>query len=192
MIASIKGHIEYKLNDGLIVQVGGVGLRVFTPSSMVREIGEIGDEVYLHTYLMVREDALTLYGFSTREQLGLFELLISVTGVGPNHALNILSSASVEEIQTAIAQENAQFFSLIPRIGKKLAARIILELKGKVEPSGKAVQIIGHKDEELVSALLALGYTLGEAQAAVRSLPTDKELPMEEKLRLALSYFSTP
>lgn len=193
MIASIRGTIEAKATDRLVVTVGGIGIRVLTPRTVVEDTGSVGESVHLLTYLQVREDALTLYGFTTQDQLRLFELLISVSGVGPNHALGVLSLGSTEAVERAIADENTAYLSQVPRLGRRLAARIALELKGKVSVDGSIPATGGvalRDSNELIAALMELGITAGEAQAALQSLPHEQELSTEEKLRLALSYFN--
>lgn len=192
MIASVSGILEYKGADRLVVQVGGVGLRVLVPQTVAAEVGDVGDSVYLLTYLQVREDALTLYGFSSQEQLRLFELLISVNGVGPGVALGILSVGTPDQIEAAIAGENASFFSGVSRVGPKLAARIVLELRKKVRqlegveyvagPSGPGV-------DDIVTALTGMGFTSGEAMAAARNAASEPGLSEDERLRRALAYF---
>lgn len=193
MIASIRGILEAKAPDRLVVGVGGVGLRVLVPGTVVEETGDIGDSVHLLTHLQVREDALTLYGFSSPDQLRLFELLISVTGVGPGHALSILSIGSADAVEAAIAAENVDYFSRAPRVGKKLAARIVLELKSKVRALEGAPEdggVVLPDSDDVMGALLALGYTAGEAQAAIRGLPADPSLTTEQKVFMALSRFN--
>lgn len=193
MIASVSGKLEYIGADRLVVQVGGVGLRVLVPGSVVAELGEIGDSVYLLTHLQVREDALTLYGFTSQEQLRLFELLISVTGVGPGVALSVLSAGSADDVESAIASENVSFFSGVPRMGPKLAARVVLELKKKVrqlEPAGFGGGPVLSGGDDVVLALLELGYSAGEAQAAARHAASEPGLTIEEKIVRALGYFN--
>ncbi len=194
MIASVRGTIESKGADRLVVQVGGVGVRVLVPGTVVSEVGDVGDNVHLLTHLQVREDALTLYGFSTPEQLRLFELLISVTGVGPGHALSILSQGSAESVEAAIASENAEYLAKVPRVGRKIAGHIVLELKSKVRDLSAAYPDgvpAGPADSDVVAALLSLGYTAGEANAAARNVPADQNLTTEEKILKALAYFNT-
>lgn len=194
MIASVRGVLESKEQGQVVVSVGGVGLRLLVPATVLADVGDVGDQVHLVTHLQVREDSLTLYGFLDREQLGMFELLTSVTGVGPGHALSILSMGSTDAVGAAIAAENVDYFSRAPRVGKKLAARLVLELRNKVAQSADGfvpTSAAAPRDQEVLGALLALGYTPGEANSALRSLP-DEPLPIEERLRRALAYFNTP
>lgn len=192
MIASVRGMLESKAPDRLIVNVGGVGLRVLVPGTVVQDVGDVGDTVHLLTHLQVREDALTLYGFTTPEQLRLFELLTTVKGVGPGLALSILSAGSADAVEAAIAGENAEYLSRIRGVGKTTAARVVLELKAKVRQlesvpeNGRGAS----PDADLVvGALVEWGYSPGEAQAALRSVPSDPSLTTEDRLRLALAYF---
>lgn len=193
MIASIRGIIESKGTDRLVVQVGGVGLRLLAPATVISDVGDVGEPVRLLTHLQVREDALTLYGFSTHEQLHLFELLISVTGVGPGHGLSILGLGATEAIQAAIAVGNSGFLSRAPRVGKKLAERVVLELRSKVAAGDGQYSpdvALAPDMDDVVGALVSLGWSSGEAMAAARSVPTDGSLTTEDRIRQALAYFS--
>ena len=192
MIASVRGILESKGPDRLVVQVGGVGLRVLVPATVGEDSGGPGEVVHLLTHLQVREDSLTLYGFSTPEQLRLFELLISVTGIGPGHALGILSMGDPDTVEAAIAAGNADYLSKVRGLGKTRAARIVLELKNKVRQielvDGEVATPVPDADDVL-AALMSLGYTAGEAQASIRNLPPDPNLSTTERIRLALTYF---
>lgn len=191
MIASVRGIIEAKGNGQLVVLVGGVGLRVLVPATVVADAVDTGDPVHLLTHLQVREDALTLYGFSSPDQLRLFELLISVTGVGPGHALGILSQGDAASVETAIATGNEAFIARAPRLGKKLAARVVLELRAKVAArDGAADGVVGAPQDDVVDFLVGLNYTPGEAQAAASSIPADPTLTTEQKVLMALAYFN--
>lgn len=194
MIASVSGVLEQKEGDRVVVQVGGVGLRVLVPASVAAALGDPGDTVHLHTHLQVREDALTLYGFADRAQLRLFDLLIGVTGVGPAVALGIIALAEANAIEAAIAGGSAAFFSGAPRVGMKLAQRIVLELKPKVRKlegiGSDGTALAGPAEDDVVAALLALGYTAGEAHAAASAAGADPSVPTEEKIRRALAYFN--
>ncbi len=196
MIASVSGRLERKGADRVVVQVGGVGLRLLVPLTVAAEMGDVGDSVYLLTHLQVREDALTLYGFSNQEQLSLFEMLIGVNGVGPSVALGILSAGSADDIEAAIAGGNHRFFSSVPRVGPKLAQRIVLELKGKVRqlegieaPSG-GISAASPLADEVAAGLMAMGYTSGEAYGNVRAHPPDPALSLEDNLVRAFAYFN--
>jgi len=132
MIASLKGKLESLAADGAVINVGGVGFRVFLPTGALSALGSPGNDVKVYTHTHVREDNITLYGFATAEELWLFETLIGVTGLGPKLALAILSALSPEQVTTAIATGSADMLDMVPGVGKKVASRIILELKEKI------------------------------------------------------------
>ncbi len=195
MIASLRGIIQLFGSDHLVLETGGIGFLVYVPRPLLSRFGTVGEEATLLTYLVVREDALTLYGFDTLDQRSLFETLLSVTGVGPRVALNILSSLSPDDIRTGVAGKDSSRFSRISGIGKKLAERLILELSGKLDLKGVPTTTSASTPQtisvnnELIDLLVNLGYSSTEAQAAVAALPTDAPLEIEERLRLALRYF---
>src|SRR5947209_12998394 len=136
MIASIHGTVEGRRADAVIVRVGGFSLRIFAPSSTLSRVGEPGAEVSLYTHFHVREDGMALYGFSSEEDRDAFEQLIAVSGVGPKMALALLSMMDAQTFYQAIADEDQQRLALTPGVGKKLAARLVLELKGKLPSLG--------------------------------------------------------
>ena len=189
MIASLRGTIRKLGPDHLVVEVGGVGFRVFVPVTTLSLAGTVGDVTSLVTHLQVREDVLALYGFSTEEELALFELFLTVSGVGPRVALSLLSSAPAESLRAAIADGNVDYFTRVPGIGKKTASRIILELRGKIEfgPTAGALQPV---TAQVVDALVSLGYSAAEAREAVAHAPSDRELSFEDRIREALRYFA--
>ena len=194
MIASIRGSIQYIANDHLILDVGGVGFQIYAPRGVLGSIGQVGDNASLHTHLHVREEALTLFGFESPAQRALFELLLGVSGIGPKVALALLSAATPDELQTAIAREDVAMLSRVPGIGKKTASRLVLELKGKFGTMAIPASVAGTPglmavNTELIEILMSLGYNSTEAQAAVSSLPANAPNDVEERLRLALQYF---
>ena len=191
MIASLRGTLEALNPDSAVISVGGVGFQVFMPVSTLLTLGGLGEEVRVHTHTHVREDAILLYGFASEEDLKLFDMLLNVSGVGPKVALSMLSALSVEQIVSAIAGGSEELLTSVPGIGKKLAGRLILELKDKIKTgwTGAKVVPVGEGDGEVVSALLGLGYSASEASRAVASLPSDKKLSLEEKVKQALGYF---
>jgi len=191
MIASVKGEVLEKGENYLVVQVGGVGLRVFTTTSMVNSY-ETGEHTQLYTHLVVREDNLSLYGFENQESRGLFQNLITVNGVGPRLALAVLSSLSVDMIYQAVLGEQANIFSQVPGIGSKTAQKIVLYLHDKLKPLEAAGLISAVRDvnRELMDALVGLGYSVIEAQTAIQALPKDAPDDLEERLRLALKFFT--
>ena len=200
MIAGVRGILEWMGPDSVLLEIGGITVRVFVPGSILNELGPIGTEVKLFTHLYVREDQLSLYGFKTSDQLTLFEMLLSVAGVGPRAALNVLSNAGSEAVQLAITQGDVDFLKKVPGIGAKTASRIILELKGKLvesavpaRPGGKVTSGQGSPEAALermriTEALSGLGYTTGEIQAALTALPKDQKLTLEEQVLAALQY----
>jgi Holliday junction DNA helicase RuvA len=189
MIAAVRGTLEGRGADHALVAVGGVVLRIASSATTLRELGEAGAPVALHTYLYVREDTLQLFGFRTREELRLFETLLGVTGVGPRLALSILSFASVDQLQAAILSEDTALLSKVPGVGRKTAARIILELRGKltaaVGATGRAAA--DQATSEVIEALQALGYTTAEAVQAVEALGEEaRGLTPEQRVFAAL------
>jgi len=193
MIASLHGKLESVGSDGAIINVGGIGFRVYMPTSTLSTLGKIGEEVELHTYLHLREDNAALYGFASTDELGLFQNLISVSGLGPKLALAMLSAMNIERLTMAIATSSADLLTEIPGIGKKMANRLILELKEKIGAgwiTTPAVQL-AEENAEAVAALTSLGYSVSEATRAVASLPPDSKLSLEDKVKQALAYFTT-
>jgi holliday junction DNA helicase RuvA len=183
VISRLRGTPAGHTLDGLVVDVGGVGYLVSATASVFRR-AEGASEVVVETYLHVREDALQLYGFADAAERALFVQLLGVSGVGPKVALAVVSSASPEELQRAIALRDSARFQAIPGIGKKTAERIVLELEGSI---AEAVPAAGGKSSrELVArdALVELGYSLVEAEQALAAV--DPELPAEERVREAL------
>ncbi len=195
MIASLRGTVlQIEQPSFLVVEVGGVGFKVFVPAPVFDSLDGVGRPVFLHTYLMVREDALTLYGFSTEEQRSLFELLLTVQGVGPRLALSVLSTLSFDVLRSAVAQEQPEVIDRVPGVGRKTAEKIVFALKDKLG-AGAALAGLGpvsDMDTEVIGALTALGYSVVEAQAAVQSIGKGQGQDMEARIRLALQYFSTP
>lgn len=191
MIASVKGEVVAKGDNHLVVQVGGIGLQVFVPASVVGDY-EIGEHAQLFTHLVVREDNLSLYGFADQESRGLFQSLITVNGVGPRLALTILSSLSVDMIYQAVLSEQPQVFNQVSGIGSKTAQKIILYLHDKLKPLVAAGIISEVRDinRELMDALVGLGYSVVEAQTAIQALPKNAPDDIEERLRLALQFFT--
>jgi holliday junction DNA helicase RuvA len=193
MIASIRGEIIGKGDDSLTVELGGLGLRVFVPTGLASGV-RIGDQVFLHTHFVVREESMTLYGFETEEEEHFFTLFLGAQGVGPRTALAALSTLSVDAIRRAVANEQSEVFSRIPGVGSKTAKKLLLHLQGKV--GGGDASTIGmiagfiDVDSEVIDALTGLGYSIVEAQAAIQSLPKDAPKDLENRLRLALQYYS--
>ena len=190
MIASVEGTVGAIAPDSLVVEVAGIGYQVFASPSIIAAAAP-GSRLKLHTYHLVRDDTQALYGFRTVEELGFFNLLLTVTGVGPKVALAIVGSRSTPDLQLAIMQQDQAVLVAIPGIGRKLAERIIFELKEKVTAAGvsAAASAIGAPGEgEVVAALQALGYSLGEARAASRVAlaETAVSATLEERVKAAL------
>ena len=191
MIAGLRGKLESLGSDWAIINVGGIAFQVYLPTSTLATLGTIGEEVQLHTHLHLREDNATLYGFASVDELRLFQTLISVSGLGPKLALAMLSAMSVEKLTMAIATGSTDLLSVVPGIGKKMANRLILELKEKIgagwitTPAAQLAQ----ENTDVLAALTSLGYSVSEANRAVASLPPSSDLSLEEKIKLALQYF---
>jgi Holliday junction DNA helicase RuvA len=188
MIVALEGTLERRGNNSVIIKVGPLSLSISSPTSTLSQLGNAGDKVYLHTHLHVREDIIALYGFSSVEELGLFQSLITVSKIGPKTALGILSTVSPEQLIAAIEGDNIDLLSQVPGIGKKTAGRIVLELKGKLtkEWGGAIGPSLKQEDADVVAALTGLGYSLKEAMQAASTLSDSKGLVLEEKVRLAL------
>ena len=190
MIASIEGRILLRTADSVVVSLGGLGIKVFVPTDFLATVRP-GDEIFLHTYLHVREQELTLYGFAGEQELTLFNLLLGVSGIGPKSALSILSAMPVDALHLAISQEQPGVLARVPGVGKKTAEKIVLELKDKIRVTSEIppeLAALGEADAEVIDALTALGYSIVEAQRAVQALPRDVT-DVEERLRLALASF---
>ena len=191
MIASLQGAVESLGSDCAIVNVGGVGFRVYMPTSVLSTLGAVGESVKLYTHLHVKEDDISLYGFSSANELQLFETLIGVSGLGPRLALAMLSTMSVEQLTMAIATGSTDLLTTVSGIGKKMADRLVLELKDKIGAGLIAIPAAQMAEEhaEVLAALTSLGYSITEASQAVATLPRDSNLTLEEQVKLALQYF---
>jgi Holliday junction DNA helicase RuvA len=194
MIASLTGRLAAVEKDAVVVDVGGVGFRVYVPKGLLNECGPLGSTLSLYTHLHVREAELSLYGCASEDDLGLFKLLLGVSGVGPKVGLALLSTLSADEVRAAIASEQDTVLSKVPGIGGKTAKKIILDLKDKVQAPDDlvlqppALSELAVEDEEVLAALTMLGYSVVEAQTALQHVPADVR-GVEERLRAALAYF---
>ncbi len=184
MIGHLKGGVSAVRAGYAIISAGGVGYKVFTTRELLLTLKQDGD-ASLWTHLAVRESILDLYGFSSEEELRLFELLLTVSGIGPKSALAILDIASVETLRSAVSTGNASYLTKVSGIGKKTAEKIVLELRDKVGVStdGSGASLQG--DEEALEAMRALGYSQAEARDALRKVPQEIERS-NERLREAL------
>ena len=192
VIASVEGRVGAVAFDSLVIEVGGIGYRVFA-SPAILSTAAPGSTLKLHTYHLVREDQQALYGFRSAEELGFFTLLLTVTGVGPKVALAIVGSRPTADLQLAILAQDQAVLVSIPGIGKKLAERIIFELKEKVSAAGIAASVgaaagLGAAESEVVAALQALGYSLAEAREASRIALVDATIggTLEDRVKAAL------
>ncbi|MGK2851722.1 MAG: Holliday junction branch migration protein RuvA [Candidatus Limnocylindrales bacterium] len=191
MIASVEGVVGAITADSLVIEVGGIGYRVFAAPAILATAVP-GGKLKLHTFHLVREDQQALYGFRNAEELGFFNLLLTVTGVGPKVALAIVGSRATADLQLAIMTGDQAVLVSIPGIGKKLAERVIFELKEKVAAAGVAaagsVGGLGAAESEVVAALQALGYSLGEARDASRIALADATIggTLEDRVKAAL------
>lgn len=194
MFAYIKGSLEMKLNNYVVIETGGVGYKIYMTDTAIDKIGEIGSAVKVHTYYYVREDNISLYGFLSNEELRMFELLLSVSGVGAKSAITILSCISPSEFAIAIISNDVAKMKQVKGVGAKTAERIILELKDKLKDyQGSEVQDKKAKKEETeeklseaISALQVLGYNRKEIIQAMDKIDTE-ELEVEDVIRKALS-----
>lgn len=188
MIASIRGQVAAVQQDYVVVTVNGIGYKVFVPNP---EKSSQQDELFLHTHLVVREDSLTLYGFQTETERSLFETLLTISGVGPRVALAILSTLSVDNLRNAVISDRSEILTRVPGIGKKTAQKILFELKDKIAKGLEDAPVDSFDDvnTDVIDTLVALGYSIVEAQTAVQNLPKDAPNDVEERVRLALQYF---
>ncbi len=193
MISMVVGTLQARRDNSVIVLVGGsVGLEVFVSTGTYNLLSEIGQPVEVYTHLVVREDSLRLFGFMHEEERRIFELLMTVQGIGPRLAMSVLSTLSPEILASAINRDDPEVISRVPGVGKKTAQKIVLELKGKLLPESlpPGLAAISKLDTEVIAALTTLGYSIVEAQAALQSIPRDAPEDLEERVRLALGYFA--
>ena len=199
MIAYIKGKVAEILEDRVILEAGSMGYNIFMPMASAEAELRKGDEVKLHTYLNVREDAMQLFGFLTRDDLNTFKLLLGVNGIGPKAALGVLSGLTADELRFAVLADDVKTISRAPGIGKKTALKLILELKDKMdlqeafelktehvrEAQGKESELSDAR-KETVEALTALGYSGADALRAVKKVDMTPEMDVETLLKAAL------
>lgn len=192
MIASIEGEVIGLGDSSVIIRVSGIGLQVSVPSPFRARL-RLMDHILLYTHLIVREDLLALYGFESEQEREYFILLLGVNGVGPRMSLAILSVLSVDAIRRAVFNEQGDMFARVPGVGKRTAQKILLHLQDRIK-AGDTLDQTGSgfaiTDESVLEALTALGYSIVEAQSAIQSIPRDAPQDIEERLRLALQYFS--
>ena len=189
MIASLSGTILKIEESSLVIGVGGVGVRVFVPRTVLEDVGGIGRSLRLHTHLIVREQELSLYGFEAEEDLQLFEVLLGVNGVGPKVALAILATLSPEMLKSAIMREETAVLQRVPGIGKKTAERIMFQLRDKLDLTqvSTAVPFVSDVDADVIDFLTGLGFSIVEAQAALQNIPRDIK-SFDERVQTALQH----
>jgi len=188
MISYLTGTIKFKTGSFLTLLVGGVGYKVYVPTNVIAET-KLDEQLSFFIHTHVKEDALDLYGFPTQEDLTLFELFLGVSGVGPKTALSIFSNGKLPKIKEAIVKGDVDFFTSIPRLGKKNAQKIIIELRSKLGSLGE-FDLIGEggkETKEIIDALKSFGFTLSEAKEALRAVK-DLEGSTSDKIRQTLKY----
>lgn len=191
MIASIQGKVILIGDDHLVIDVSGIGYLVYVTSVVVQSIRR-GERISLFTHLVVREDSLTLFGFQAQEELVLFQQLIKVNGVGPRLALETLSTHTPDILKRAVINKQEEIFSQVSGVGKKTAQKILLSLEDRI-PLDEVFVISPETagvNAEVQEALISLGYSVLEAQAALQSVPDDAPLDLESRLTIALRHFS--
>jgi Holliday junction DNA helicase RuvA len=191
MIASIEGKVAATGRDYVVIAAGGLGYKVFVPFSTLERV-DSSDATFLHTTLVVREESLTLFGFATTTEREVFEILLTVNGVGPKTALSILSTLSLDSLRNAVVGERSEILTRVPGIGKKTAQKILIELKDKLKLDLDTAPVSTFDDvnSDVLDTLVALGYSIVEAQTAIQSLPPDAPRNVEDRVRLALQYFA--
>jgi Holliday junction DNA helicase RuvA len=190
MIASIEGRVQHIDEGAMVVETGGIGFRLEVPASVLNAAPQIGKNVFLYTRLIVREDSLNLYGFISSEQRELFDTLIKISGIGPQLGLAILSHISPEILHSAVANNQPEALTIVPGIGLKTAEKIIFFLKDRLEISLEELKPALERDNEVSAVLTSLGYSMVEIQSALKSIPKDAPDTVEDRVRLALRYFS--
>jgi Holliday junction DNA helicase RuvA len=192
MIGSLRGEIISKEEDRFLIEVGGVGYDILAPTTLL-DLLDTGTKTLIFTHLHVREQELTLFGFTDKEELELFRTLLKVQGIGPKVALAILSHIPAETLRQAVAREEAALLARVPGIGPKKAKQIVFQLKDKVGLDDVFIggSPISDTDSEVIAALTTLGYSVVEAQTALQQIPKElKGESVEEKVRMALSSLS--
>jgi Holliday junction DNA helicase RuvA len=190
VLARIRGTVAEKSADTVIIDVGGLGFSLQVPLSTMNALPDLGQETQLRTHLYVREGSLALYGFASEGEEALFDLLLTVSGVGPKAALSCLSHLGPDQVAAAIANQDAGSLRRVPGVGQRTADRILLELKGRVPESAALPAATLRREDETLAALLFYGYSAAEAAAAIAALPRDRDMTLEERTLLALQYFA--
>lgn len=191
MIASIQGIVAATGKDYAVITTNGIGYKVFVPFPTLERL-HTENEAYLHTTMIVREDSLTLYGFATTTERDVYDILISISGIGPKTGLAIMSTLTLDSLKNAVVADRAEILTRVPGIGNKSAQKILIELKDKLKIGMDAIPAAAFDDvnSDVLDTLVALGYSIVEAQTAIQSLPKNAPQNVEERVRLALSYFA--
>ena len=189
LISAIFGNLETKGVDFADISIGGITLRANIPTKTSEDLGEVGRSVRLHTSLQVRQDQISLYGFSTEEDRITFDTLININGVGPRLALAILSTFTAGELSTVVNSEDSNTLTQVPGVGKRTASRILLELKGKVDQISDIITV-DNKAQDVLAALTALGYSAQEARQAMANVPPNEDISGEDWIRIALQHLT--
>lgn len=198
MIAYLKGELAEKRESYIVIEVGGIGYEVSLPSSAIMELPSTGNTIKINTYMHVREDAMSLFGFLTKDDLDMFKLLITVNGIGPKGALGLLSAITADDIRFAVLAEDVKMITKAPGIGNKTASKLILELKDKVKLENAFEQKLINqsenkegsgllaKKEEAIQALTVLGYSSTDALKIINQLEISEEMTAEDILKQSL------
>ena len=198
MISYIKGELTEIMEDAIVVENNGIGFNIRVPATVISEFSVTGEQVKVYTYFQIREDAHSLYGFLTRDDLEIFKMLINVNGIGPKGALAILSTISPDDLRFAVLSDDVKLISSAPGIGAKTAQKLIIELKDRIKLSDAFEQALAHQESstgmsvdfsarnEAVEALVALGYGNAEALRAVKNIENIEEKDTETILKEAL------
>ena len=189
LISAIFGNLETKGVDFADISIGGITLRANISTKTSEDLGEVGRSVRLHTYLQVRQDQISLYGFSTEEDRITFDTLININGVGPRLALAILSTFTAGELSTVVNSEDSNTLTQVPGVGKRTASRILLELKGKVDQISDIITV-DNKAQDVLASLTALGYSAQEARQAMANVPPNEDISGEDWIRIALQHLT--
>ncbi|MBI5050645.1 MAG: Holliday junction branch migration protein RuvA [Nitrospirae bacterium] len=190
LIASLKGKVLSKKPDGVVVDVGGVGYHVHIPLSSLSNIPDVGAEILFHTYTHVREDALQLYGFLTEEEKRVFITLLNINGIGPKLGLAILSGMPAKKFVEAVYNEDIALLTTIPGLGKKIASRLVLELREKLPSATSAYSGDNILSDDAVSALVNLGYKRSVSENAVEKALKSGANAIEDIIKEALKYLT--
>lgn len=200
MISYLKGDLIDVLTDSLILEANQIGYQIYVPTSVIMQLPSIGSNIKIHTHFHIREDAMTLYGFLTRDDLAVFKLLIGVSGIGPKGALGILSTITPDELRFAVLADDVKTITKSPGIGNKTAQKLIIELKDKLKLEDVFEQKLQREAapelikedirNEATQALITLGYSGTEALRAVKQIPLDDNTTVEELLKAALKKIS--